>query len=184
MGRVKGEELIKKKIKVLAYLELHEGNVAKTSRDMKVARSTIRIWRNFNAPLAAKLKAEKEQRRLEAEQKQEGAIAEDVDRLVTLTQENLEKLAGELLEEIRIKMPTARFSELGVTFGIVYDKSRIHKGQASVISQTIGNLSDEERAKRAEELLAKGRQRRLNAGGQAMAIVPNPGEGNGNGTTG
>lgn len=184
MGRLKGEELIKKKVATLARLEMNGGNIAKTAKEMKTHRSTIRIWLKANSVVGARIKAEKERKRRELAQQQQEAIAEGVETVVKLSEEKLESLVAELIEEMRHKMGTGKFSEVSIGMGIAYDKLQNLKGRPSVISQSVGNLSEEERATRAAELIAKGRQRRLNAGGQAMAIVPNPGEGNGNGSTG
>lgn len=179
------EEEIALRVATLAKLRANKGNSSKTSRETNIPRRTIDYWESQNRKEAEKLRKEKAGDGTLAEEQQR-VIAEGVGTVTKLAVENLESLAAELVEEMRIAKGGAKFSELGISFGIVFDKAQVMKGEPTSINKTIGSLSDEERAKRAAELIERGRQRRLNGGGQEMALIgPTPtgthGNENGNG---
>jgi hypothetical protein len=175
------DEELKLRIEVLAKLRANQGNCKKTSRETGIPRRTIGYWVAQSRKETEKLQKEQAHDGTLA-QVQQRAIAEGVENLSKLVVENLESLAAELVEEMRFAKGGAKFSELGIGFGIVFDKAQVMKGEPTSISKTIGNLSEEERAKRAAELIERGRQRRLNGGGQEMALLaPTGTHGNENG---
>jgi hypothetical protein len=176
------EEEILKRVDVLTKLRANKGNFSKTSRETGIPRKTIAYWEAQNRKEAEKLRKEQAGDGTLAEDQQR-VIAEGVDRTCKLAVEDLESLAAELVEEMRIAKGGAKFGELGIGFGIVFDKAQVMKGEPTSISKTIGNLSDEERAKRAAELIERGRQRRLNGGNQPMALVSTGTDGQGNDST-
>lgn len=166
------EESVKKKVTVLATLKLNKGNMSKTARETGVARSTIRFWVSENKEAAALVEEAKARRVVEQKARQERQVAEDVDKVVALTGEQLEGLASDLFNQVKGLVATGNLRDTTWAFGVIYDKSRIAKDQPTSIHKMIGNLSDEEKAKRVSELLSKARQRRVNAGGQLMQLVP------------
>lgn len=170
-----------KKVKVLAALKLNGGNVSKTSRDTKTPRSTIIKWRDQNTEAAKALKAKKlaekdakEKARREAEQT---AIAEETDEVVRLSLSKMDDLAADLLQsihnDIKQEGPMRRFPlrDKAWTFGVLFDKMQLSKGEATSIINQIGSLSTEERSEGVQRLLGKARQRRLNATGKEMGIL-------------
>ncbi len=182
MPKLKAEAQHEKQVATLALLKLNNGNVNKTFKESGVSRSTIAKWVKANAPFAAEL----QRRKIEAAEKQGAILAEEADKVYTLTQEKLERVATQLLDLIEHKLlgtsDKSSIYQVAGAFGIVYDKLRTESGKANSISKIISDLPDEEKEKRVRDLLGKGRLRRLNAGGQPMALlVP---ENENNGTTG
>jgi hypothetical protein len=173
------EEEILLRVDVLTKLRANKGNFSKTSRETGIPRKTIAYWEMQNRKEAEKLRKEQAGNGILAEDQQR-VIAEGVDTTCKLAVENLESLAAELVEEMRIAKGGAKFGELGIGFGIVFDKAQVMKDLPTSINKNIGNLSDDERAKRAAELIERGRLRRLNGGGQAMALMPAQENGNSN----
>jgi transposase len=180
---LKGEKLAER-VKALARLELNGGNVSKTARELGMRRSTLQSWIKRNEPAAKRIKERRQQeldrRRAERDEKQEEIIAEEVDKVVTLTKEGVEELAVELrdslvgdLRQMKLKKRGRKppFKDRMIGFGITFDKLQLMGGNPTAINKNIGTLSDEERASRASELLESARQRRVNAGGQPMGIV-------------
>lgn len=168
------------RIEVLAKLRANDGNCQKTSKETGVPRRTIGFWEQQNRKAAETVRKKQVQDGTLAE-KQQRVIAEGVETVYTLVVENLESLAAELVDEMRIAKNGAPFSALGINFGIVFDKVQVMKGKPTSINQTIASMTEEERAKRAAELIDRGRQRRVNAGGQTMMLVPPAENGSKNG---
>lgn len=164
-------------VRILAQLKLNQGNIAQTARTLGVSRLTVRRYRDANLSAAEQVqqKAERAKRDAQVKAAKQEAIAEDVAAIVRLSVDKLEELATELcgslladLRDPKLKWP---FRDRAWTFGVVFDKMQVAKGQPTSINQTIGSLSEEERARKAQQLLDRARQRRLNAGGNAMGIV-------------
>lgn len=175
-------EQLQLRVEVLAKLRANDGNAKKTADETGIPRRTIGYWEQQNRKAAATVRKEQSQDGTLAE-KQQRVIAEGVETVHALVVENLESLAAELVDEMRIAMNGAPFSALGINFGIVFDKAQVMKGKPTSINQTIGNMPEEERAKRAAELINRGRLRRLNGGGQAMALLEEPAQDNGTSNT-
>lgn len=70
----------------------------------------------------------------------------------------LEKLAYTLIDAAPGKIPDAPLSQIMVGIGISVEKMRLQRGEATSISQQ--NMSDDERAKRVEEILIEARKRK------------------------
>jgi hypothetical protein len=70
----------------------------------------------------------------------------------------LEKLAFTLIDAAPGKIADAPLSQVMVGMGIAVDKMRLQRGEATNISQQ--NMSDDERAKRVEEILHDARKRK------------------------
>lgn len=171
-----------KRVATLARLKLNGGNLAKTARDTKVPRSTIRKWRDANRPAALKVKekkaAQKQQAAAAAEVKHEAVqetIAEDVDEAVRLSVDKMEHLVADLVQSIHddIRNPKLHFGlrDKAWTAGVLFDKVQVAKGEPTTITKFAGNLTEEERLARVEQIMATARQRRLNNTGQPMSLV-------------
>ena len=70
----------------------------------------------------------------------------------------LEKLAFTLIDAAPGKIPDAPLSQVMVGMGIAIDKMRLQRGEATSISQQ--NMSDDERAKRVEEIINEAKKRK------------------------
>lgn len=124
------------KAAALAFLDFNGGNVQKSAKALGIPHKTLDEWakgRN-QVPEVADLRNEKKE-----------AIS---DLIETAVREMVGASTGKLSE--------ASFQQLWTGVGIGVDKMQLLKGEPTTINKT---LTDEERAKKAAEILEKGKLR-------------------------
>lgn len=84
--------------------------------------------------------------------------------MVQIKKQDLVKLllgeVGAALVEMGSARPSADYKELATAIGIMVDKMQLLDGEPTARTEVIHELSDDERAKRVDELLNRGRARR------------------------
>ncbi len=122
----------------LTALDANAGNVLKTAKQMNIPRVTLLDWskgRKINAEVS------------ELRHIKKGELSD-----------RLEELAQLLLDGIPAKVGTANLQQMTTSLAIAIDKMLLLKGKPTSIPQ-YPELSDEERARRINELLERGRSR-------------------------
>lgn len=119
----------------LARLDSNAGNVARTARELAIPRITLLGWRDD--PFAAGVSELRQQKR--------AALADD-----------LEDLAAEMIPVLHEKLGSASFHALVVGLGVVIDKLRLLRAEATEIVEAEALTEDERRARVAELFVRAG----------------------------
>ncbi|MFL6228432.1 MAG: hypothetical protein ACJ741_06600 [Pyrinomonadaceae bacterium] len=135
-GRAKRSYRATDKAESLALLDAEGGNVKRAARAARVPRKTLESWAGGHG-----VTPEVEERRAEKR-------AELSDRFEAAIHDMMDAFAG--------KIGDASLKDVATAIGILTDKRQLLKGQPTAINEA---LSDEERARRAAELIERGRLR-------------------------
>lgn len=125
----------------LATLDANGGDVPKTAKMLKVPPSTLADWsknRGVNKEVT------------EIRDIKKGGLADNLEKVAYKLTENLSIRAE---SELSVLVP---MKDMATSLGIVIDKMQLLKGEPTAINK---NLTDEERAKKAAEILERGKLR-------------------------
>lgn len=121
------------KASALAALDLNEGNVSRTSKQIGIPRKTLEQWaahRHLSADVAD----------LRQEKKAELSVI-------------IEDAVREMIGASSAKLEGANFQQLWTSIGIGIDKRQILQGEPTSINKDVTEHSNEERANRILELV-------------------------------
>lgn len=126
------------KARVYVALTANEGNIKRTARETGVPENTVRRWK----------------KEFETDPPAQEAVQTELESGDYVGQ--LENIRGEILVELRKKIPTMNGNQLAVAFGIVEDKLRLARGLATNRTETVHALPSAEEIALAGKLLAEG----------------------------
>lgn len=130
----------------LAALEANEGNLRQTARELGIAETTLRRWRNQQAPSENGAHKKAVEARLP---KQRASLAE-----------RFKDFVHEALDAAPAKLENASMGDLFRAIGISVDKIQLLEGKPTGIEEVRGELTDAERAARVARLFDAARARR------------------------
>jgi hypothetical protein len=140
------EWLDREKAEALAALDANGGNIAQTSRQLGIPRSTLTLWRS-------------------------GGVTEEVADICHLKKadlaDRLETIAHLILDGLPDKVGASSLKDAAVAFGVVVDKRQLLLEKPTSITRDDG-ITDTDRAERVAALLDAARERRA---GQPAAVV-------------
>jgi transposase-like protein len=151
---VAGSEVLSKEVKrgkrqysdsdkalALATLDANGGDVRKTAKTLKMPESTLSDW-SKNRGVNKEVTEIREVKKKELSEKLEEVAYKLTDNLMIRAE-----------SELSILVP---MKDVATSLGIVVDKMQLLKGKPTSINK---NLTDEERAERAAEIIERGRGR-------------------------